>query len=57
MRFDYVFTERETQEDVYNFMFNDLLGNLFNGNSATVFAYGATGSGKTHTYVSPVNTR
>jgi len=46
-----VFSERAGQEEVYNSVFDNLLGNLLNGDSATIFAYGATGSGKTHTYV------
>src|ERR1700712_4237588 len=52
--FDRVFDENTTQSDVYESTTKGLLDSVINGYNATVFAYGATGCGKTHTitYVS-----
>ncbi|KAI5787587.1 P-loop containing nucleoside triphosphate hydrolase protein [Peziza echinospora] len=47
--FDRVFDENVTQEDVYEGTTRGLLDNVLDGYNATVFAYGATGCGKTHT--------
>lgn len=47
--FDQLFDEDATQEQVYNSTTRPLLNNIFDGYNATVFAYGATGCGKTHT--------
>ncbi|ODQ67364.1 kinesin-domain-containing protein [Nadsonia fulvescens var. elongata DSM 6958] len=47
--FDRVFDEGATQEEVYRDTTMPLLDNVMNGINATVFAYGATGCGKTHT--------
>ncbi|KAL7268364.1 tubulin-dependent ATPase kip3 [Rhizina undulata] len=47
--FDKVFDENTTQEDVYQATAKPLLDNVLDGFNATVFAYGATGCGKTHT--------
>ncbi|KAF8211404.1 P-loop containing nucleoside triphosphate hydrolase protein [Mycena galopus ATCC 62051] len=47
--FDRVFDNEARQQDVYGATAQPLLQGLFNGYNATVFAYGATGCGKTHT--------
>ena len=47
--FDRVFDETTTQADVYEATTKNLLDSELDGYNATVFAYGATGCGKTHT--------
>ncbi|KAJ3176613.1 kinesin-like protein Klp5 [Geranomyces variabilis] len=47
--FDRVFNEAATQQEVYEGTAKPLLDGVLNGFNATVFAYGATGCGKTHT--------
>lgn len=47
--FDKVFDENATQEDVYGATTKSLLDSVLDGFNSTVFAYGATGCGKTHT--------
>ncbi|KAG6000460.1 hypothetical protein E4U21_005414 [Claviceps maximensis] len=47
--FDRVFDENTTQSDVYEGTTKNLLDSVLDGYNATVFAYGATGCGKTHT--------
>lgn len=47
--FDRVFDENTVQSDVYEATTKNLLDSVFDGYNATVFAYGATGCGKTHT--------
>lgn len=47
--FDKVFDQNTTQCDVYESTTRSLLDNVLDGYNATVFAYGATGCGKTHT--------
>ncbi|KAJ7086618.1 P-loop containing nucleoside triphosphate hydrolase protein [Mycena epipterygia] len=47
--FDRVFNNEACQQDVYEATAQPLLQGLLNGYNATVFAYGATGCGKTHT--------
>ncbi|KAF3932788.1 Kinesin-4 [Dactylella cylindrospora] len=47
--FDRVFDENATQEEVYENTTKGLLNSVLDGFNATVFAYGATGCGKTHT--------
>mmetsp|Transcript_20429 Transcript_20429/g.36638 ORF Transcript_20429/g.36638 Transcript_20429/m.36638 type:complete len:1280 (-) Transcript_20429:40-3879(-) len=46
--FDAVFDERSTQEDVFADC-RSLIGSTVDGFNVTVFAYGQTGAGKTHT--------
>ena len=46
-----VFGPDSTQEEVYNETTKHLVDNVLNGYNATVFAYGATGGGKTYTMV------
>ncbi|KAI5459106.1 P-loop containing nucleoside triphosphate hydrolase protein [Mariannaea sp. PMI_226] len=47
--FDRVFDENTTQSEVYEGTTRSLLDSVLDGYNATVFAYGATGCGKTHT--------
>ncbi|KAI9105855.1 P-loop containing nucleoside triphosphate hydrolase protein, partial [Phlyctochytrium arcticum] len=47
--FDRVFAENASQRDVYEGTAQPLLDGILSGFNATVFAYGATGCGKTHT--------
>ncbi|KAG8627465.1 hypothetical protein KVT40_004948 [Elsinoe batatas] len=47
--FDKVFDENTTQAEVYESTTKSLLDSVLDGYNATVFAYGATGCGKTHT--------
>jgi kinesin family protein 18/19 len=47
--FDRVFDDTTTQGDVYEATTKPLLDSVLDGYNATVFAYGATGCGKTHT--------
>ncbi|XP_050424557.1 kinesin-like protein KIF19 isoform X2 [Adelges cooleyi] len=49
--FDAVFGEDSSQDDVYERTTRNLVKDILVGYNATVFAYGATGSGKTHTMV------
>ncbi|CAI5758191.1 unnamed protein product [Candida verbasci] len=47
--FDKVFDQNSSQDDVYKNTTRPLLNSILDGYNATVFAYGATGCGKTHT--------
>ena len=47
--FDHVFDKNASQQEIYNKTTKPLLDNIIEGFNATVFAYGATGSGKTYT--------
>ncbi|RKP15245.1 P-loop containing nucleoside triphosphate hydrolase protein [Piptocephalis cylindrospora] len=47
--FDRVLDEDSTQEQVFEGTTKGLISGVLNGFNATVFAYGATGCGKTHT--------
>eukprot|EP00854_Cymbomonas_tetramitiformis_P020909 gene20909-25076_t len=47
--FDVVFGKQSTNEEVYDLTVGRMVADVMSGRSATVFAYGATGSGKTHT--------
>ncbi|KAI0221548.1 tubulin-dependent ATPase kip3, partial [Massospora cicadina] len=47
--FDRVFNEDASQEDVFEGTSRELIDEVLNGFNSTVFAYGATGCGKTHT--------
>ncbi|XP_071344798.1 kinesin-like protein KIF18A isoform X2 [Trachinotus anak] len=47
--FDHVFNENSTQVDVFENTTKAVLDGVMNGFNCTVFAYGATGAGKTHT--------
>lgn len=50
-KFDAVFDEYATNRNVFNVTTKDLISPLLEGCNCTVFAYGATGSGKTHTII------
>ncbi|KAI1840677.1 hypothetical protein JX266_013139 [Neoarthrinium moseri] len=47
--FDRIFDENVSQAEVYEGTTKNLLDSVLDGYNATVFAYGATGCGKTHT--------
>ncbi|KAL0220629.1 hypothetical protein RCL1_000483 [Eukaryota sp. TZLM3-RCL] len=47
--FDRVYNSEATQLEVYEGTAKELINDIFQGFNATVFAYGATGAGKTHT--------
>ena len=49
--FDYVFAENTTQQEVYENTCRFLIDGVLQGYNATVFAYGATGAGKTYTMI------
>ncbi|KAI9728411.1 MAG: kinesin-like protein Klp5 [Chrysothrix sp. TS-e1954] len=52
--FDKVFDDNTSQSDVYEATTKNLLDSVLDGYNATVFAYGATGCGKTHTITGTV---
>ncbi|KAJ2782043.1 hypothetical protein H4R18_002505 [Coemansia javaensis] len=47
--FDGVFGPKATQEDVYDNVVSPILQEVMQGYNCTIFAYGQTGTGKTHT--------
>ena len=47
--FDNVFDKNTSQQEIYNKTTKCLLEGIIEGFNATVFAYGATGAGKTYT--------
>ncbi|XP_021109856.1 kinesin-like protein KIF19 [Heterocephalus glaber] len=47
--FDRVFDQHASQEDVYSATIQHLVEGVISGYNATVFAYGPSGAGKTHT--------
>ncbi|VUZ95229.1 kinesin-4, putative [Plasmodium vivax] len=47
--FDKIFSEETKQVEVYSYLSDTFLNNLFEGYNCTIFAYGQTGSGKTFT--------
>ncbi|KFQ68586.1 Kinesin-like KIF18B, partial [Phaethon lepturus] len=47
--FDWVFGEGATQEEVFQHTTCEVLDSVLNGYNCSVFAYGATGAGKTYT--------
>ena len=49
--YDFVFGENSTQEEIYENTTAELIKQVVEGYSATIMAYGATGSGKTYTMV------
>ncbi|KIX04475.1 uncharacterized protein Z518_05345 [Rhinocladiella mackenziei CBS 650.93] len=52
--FDRIFDENASQGEVYEATTKPLLDSVLDGYNATVFAYGATGCGKTHTITGTV---
>ncbi|XP_053283350.1 kinesin-like protein KIF18A [Pleuronectes platessa] len=53
--FDHVFDENSTQDDIFQSTTKGILDGVMNGFNCTVFAYGATGAGKTHTMLGSQN--
>ena len=53
--FDYVFDSFSNQVKIFNSTTKFLIDNVINGFNATVFAYGATGAGKTYTMLGSEN--
>ncbi|KAK2853949.1 hypothetical protein Q5P01_006610 [Channa striata] len=53
--FDNVFGENSTQADIFENTTKGVLDGVMNGFNCTVFAYGATGAGKTHTMLGSQN--
>ncbi|KAJ8394915.1 hypothetical protein AAFF_G00040380 [Aldrovandia affinis] len=53
--FDCVFGEDSSQLDVFDNSTKGILDGVLNGYNCTVFAYGATGAGKTHTMLGSEN--
>ena len=49
LEFDYAFDNKDSQETIFNNTTKPLIDGIINGFNATVFAYGATGAGKTYT--------
>ncbi|XP_056672957.1 kinesin-like protein KIF18B isoform X1 [Monodelphis domestica] len=47
--FDHVFAETATQQEVFRHTTHSILDGVLQGYNCSVFAYGATGAGKTHT--------
>jgi kinesin family protein 18/19 len=48
-RFDSVYDSSSKQQDIYETEIRPWLDDTFKGVNTSVFCYGATGSGKTHT--------
>lgn len=53
--FEYVFDDKAEQIDIYNQTTAPLVKSVLEGYNSTVFAYGATGAGKTYTMMGPEN--
>ena len=51
--FDHVFNTDTTQDQVYQSVGKEVVDEAFQGFNGTVFAYGQTSSGKTHTCIGP----
>jgi chromosomal replication initiation ATPase DnaA len=51
--FDKVFQGGCSQEEVYSRVGHEVVESAFEGFNGTVFAYGQTSSGKTHTCIGP----
>ncbi|KDO32722.1 hypothetical protein SPRG_02420 [Saprolegnia parasitica CBS 223.65] len=47
--YDIAFSEEATQDEVYERTVKNIIPTILDGYNATIFAYGATGAGKTHT--------
>ena len=47
--FDHIFTEKNNNNDVFNYSIKPMISNILNGYNSTALAYGVTGTGKTHT--------
>ncbi|XP_010888793.1 kinesin-like protein KIF18A [Esox lucius] len=53
--FDHVFGEHSSQVDIFENTTKGIIDGVLNGYNCTVFAYGATGAGKTHTMLGSSN--
>jgi hypothetical protein len=53
--FDKVFAANATQEEVFNSCAVGICNDVLEGFNGTIFAYGQTGAGKTHTMSGPVD--
>ena len=51
--FDRVFDMGSTQQSVYDYAARPIIDSVIEGFNGTIFAYGQTSSGKTHTMVGP----
>lgn len=51
--FDHVFDQSASQEEVYERVGSSVVSSAFDGVNGTIFCYGQTSSGKTHTCVGP----
>ncbi|CAM9173986.1 unnamed protein product [Scytosiphon promiscuus] len=51
--YDRVFDPSATQQQVFDYVAKPLVSDLFDGYNGTIFAYGQTSSGKTHTMEGP----
>ena len=47
--FDYVYDWNSLQESIYDQTASPIIANVLEGYNGTIFAYGQTGTGKTHT--------
>jgi len=54
--FDKVFDTNSTQQDVYDYSAASIIESIIEGFNGTIFAYGQTASGKTHTMEGNVGT-
>jgi len=54
--FDNVFTAFSTQEEVFNATLQPMIRDVMKGYESTIFAYGQTGTGKTHTMEGSLST-
>ncbi|CAJ1401673.1 unnamed protein product [Effrenium voratum] len=52
--FDAVFNEQMTQQQIFDDTAADILDSVMDGFNGTIFAYGQTGAGKSHTMTGPV---
>ena len=48
-RFNHVFGMQATQEEIFDTVAKEMIDTFLNGYNGTIFAYGQTSSGKTHT--------
>lgn len=52
---DRIYKEESTQDEVFEWISNNIVKHCFEGYNGTIFAYGQTSSGKTHTMFGPDN--
>ncbi|QDZ19002.1 kinesin [Chloropicon primus] len=52
---DRIYKEDSTQDEVFEWISNNIVKHCFEGYNGTIFAYGQTSSGKTHTMFGPDN--